>query len=285
MTIKITSLTKLYAVIGDPVEHSLSPVMQNIAFQSLNLDGVFLAFRVESKSLKSVLDGIRNLDIPGFNVTIPHKVAVMQYLDEVDANAKAIGAVNTVVNRRGKLVGYNTDGVAAFTVLKEISSDPTGKKIVLLGAGGAAKALAFNIASVTKRFVIVNRTESSATTLASSLLENFKNQDIVGKKLTTEILGEELQDTDILINATSVGMYPHIDETIVDRTLIHAGMTVFDIVYNPLHTMLLSEASIAGAKVITGVKMLVYQGALAFEIWTGRKPPVELMLKGLMKVI
>jgi len=285
MTVKITSTTKLYALIGDPVEHSLSPAMQNTAFQSLGLNYVYLSLRVEPEKLQQAIEGLRALNIQGFNVTIPHKVAVIKYLDEVDQHAKDIGAVNTVVNREGKLIGYNTDGAAALAVLREGDSDPMGRKVVLLGAGGAAKALAFHIATIASRTVIINRTEDSAVGLASSLCRRLKTESVIGRKLTRTTLQKELRDADILINATPVGMHPNVDETLVDRSLIHSNMTVFDIVYNPVETKLLREASASGARVISGVKMLVYQGALAFEIWTGRKPPVDSMLKALTEAM
>ena len=285
MTVKITSTTKLYALIGDPIEHSLSPAMQNTAFQSLGLNSVYLSLRVEPEKLQQAIEGLRALNIQGFNVTIPHKVAVIKYLDEVDQHAKDIGAVNTVVNREGKLIGYNTDGAAALAVLREGDSDPMGRKVVLLGAGGAAKALAFHIATIASRTVIINRTEDSAVGLASSLCRRLKTESVIGRKLTRTTLQKELRDADILINATPVGMHPNVDETLVDRSLIHSNMTVFDIVYNPVETKLLREASASGARVISGVKMLVYQGALAFEIWTGRKPPVDSMLKALTEAM
>jgi shikimate dehydrogenase len=285
MAAKINSRTKLYALIGDPVEHSLSPLMQNLAFQALGLNSVYLALRVGHERLQQAVEGMRALDIQGLNVTIPHKVAIMGYLDGVDTHARDIGAVNTVANREGSLIGYNTDGAAALAVLREERSDPSGKKVVLLGSGGAARALSFYVAPLAKSLLIINRTESAATELASSLSERFKANTIVGMKLTDDVLRRELRDTDVVINATSIGMHPKVDETIVDGKLLHKNMTVFDIVYNPIETRLLREASASGAKVINGAKMLVYQGALAFEIWTGRKAQVDLMLKAVTDVI
>ena len=281
----ITSTTKLYALIGDPVEHSLSPLMQNVAFQSLGLNCVYLALRVDSKELGQAIAGMKSLRIPGFNVTVPHKVSIMRYLDEVDPQAADIGAVNTVVNRGGELVGYNTDGAGALAALREEIADPAGKKVVLLGAGGAARALVFYLAPIVRSLVIANRTESAAINLAEALHKQFKNASIRGAKLTGEALRDELRDADILVNATSVGMHPNVDETLVDRDFLHSKMVVFDIVYNPLETRLLREAKAAKARAINGLKMLVYQGALSFEIWTGRKPPVDVMLKALTKAI
>ena len=272
----ITSTTRLYAVIGDPIEHSLSPVMQNIAFQRLGLNSVYLAFRVKPHNLGNSITGLKSLGISGFNVTVPHKVSIMKYLDTIDGLAVDLGAVNTVVNKDGVLSGYNTDGAGALTALQEGGVELEGQKVVLLGAGGAAKALAFSIAPLAESLVILNRTELKARDLASSLTKRF-SVSVEGEELTGDALQRYLADANILINATSVGMYPKVSETLVRSQHMHKGITVFDIVYNPLMTRLLREAKIAGARIIGGVKMLVYQGALAFELWTSLKPPVNEM--------
>lgn len=280
---KASSSTKLYAVIGDPIEHSLSPIMHNVAFQRLNLNSVYLAFKVRSQDLEAAIAGMRSLGILGFNVTVPHKVSVMKYLDKVDRQVVEIGAVNTVVNKDGVLMGYNTDGAGALAALREKGVEAKGRKVVLLGAGGAARALAFAIAPLAESFVILNRTESKAKDLASAL-KRF-NTAVEGKKLSETTLRSELADADILINSMSVGMYPRVDETPVKKKHLRQGMTVFDIVYNPLMTCLLKEAEAVGAHVVGGVKMLVYQGALAFELWTGRKPPVDEMCEAVESVL
>ena len=271
---KVSSSTKLYAVIGDPIEHSLSPIMHNVAFQLLDLNNIYLAFRVKPTDLGTAVAGIRSLGILGFNVTIPHKVSIMEHLDEIDRSATRIGAVNTVVKRDGALVGYNTDGAGALASLREASVGLEGAKIVLLGAGGAARALGFSIAPLAGNLVVLNRTESRAKDLAFALKE-FGN--VEGKKLSEDTLCVELRDADVLINSTSAGMHPQSNETPVERKFLHERMIVFDIVYNPLSTRLLREAKTAGAYVVGGIRMLVYQGALAFELWTGRKPPVKEM--------
>lgn len=282
---KINSATKLYALIGDPVDHSLSPLMQNAAFQSLDLNCIYLAFRVEPSGLRQAVEGMKSLGVLGFNVTIPHKVPILRYLDEVDPHAADIGAVNTVTDRDGNLVGYNTDGAAALAVLNEEVANPSGRKVILLGAGGAAKSISYYIAPLAKNLVIINRTKSTAADLARTLCTHFRTNSIVGEELTREVLRKELIDADILINATSLGMYPNIDEAPIDKNVFHPDMVVFDIVYNPPKTRLLREAEEAGARVINGIKMLVYQGALAFEIWTGRRPPIDVMLKTLIEAI
>ncbi|MFH0897123.1 MAG: shikimate dehydrogenase [Candidatus Bathyarchaeota archaeon] len=274
----ISSTTKLYAIIGDPIEHSLSPIMQNAALQHLGLDSIYLAFRVRPQDLKAAVAGLMSLGVSGFNVTVPHKISVMKYLNKVDDLAVEIGAVNTVVNKNGTLIGYNTDGLGALAALRQEGVKLEGRKVVLLGAGGAAKALAFSIAPLVANLVILNRTGSRAKNLASSLAEKFHSNTESGR-LTENVLHNVLTEVDVLINTTSVGMYPKVDETIVKRAYLHQGMTVFDIIYNPLMTRFLKEAKASGANILGGVKMLVYQGALAFELWTGMKPPVDDMFK------
>jgi shikimate dehydrogenase len=272
----ITSATKLCALIGDPVEHSLSPVMHNTAFQLLDLNYVYLCLRVPSVGLRRAIEGVKSLGLLGFNVTIPHKVAVMTYLDEIDPLAKDIGAVNTVVNRDGRLVGYNTDGLGGLKALEEADVTLTGKKVVLLGAGGAARALSFSIAPLADLLVILNRTEAKAVALASNLRRR-SDKKILSGSLTRDTFLTEMVDADVLINSTSVGMHPKREESVVDKDLLHSRMTVFDAVYNPIETRLLREAKSVGAKTVGGLSMLVHQGALAFKIWTGVTPPIEVM--------
>jgi len=222
---------------------------------------------------------MEKMGVLGFNVTVPHKVSVMKYLDKVDDLAGEIGAVNTVLNKDGTLSGYNTDGIGALAALRQEGVKLGGQKVVLLGAGGAAKALAFSIAPLVANLVILNRTESSAKELASSLIKKKISSTIEGRRLTEDTLHKVLTDADILVNATSVGMYPKVNETIVKREQLHKEMTVFDVIYNPVMTRLLKEAKTAGAHTIGGVKMLVYQGASAFELWTDKSPPIDDMLK------
>ena len=274
---KVSSDTKLYAIIGDPIEHSLSPVMQNVAFQHLDLDSVYLAFRVRPQDLEAAIAGMRSLGVLGFNITIPHKVSVMKYLDKVDYQAIEVGAVNTVVNKNGVFVGYNTDGAGALAALREENVELKGRRTVLLGAGGAARALAFSIAPLTESLVILNRTESKAKDLASAI-KRF-NAAAEGKKLSEATLRSKLADADVLINSTPVGMYPRVGECLVNGSLMHSRMVVFDVVYNPPETRLLREAKKAGAKAVGGLNMLVHQGVLSFKIWTGIEPPVDIMFR------
>ena len=184
---KISGKTKVCCVIGDPIEHSLSPLIHNAAFRHLKLDFVYVAFRVKEEELEEAVRGIRTLKIHGLNVTMPHKTAIIKYLDEIDRTAKAIGAVNTVLNADGKLVGFNTDGVGALNALKNNQVELHGKKILLLGAGGAAKAIAFHLAPEVEELRILNRTGEKARQLASFLQENF-NKKVAGDTLSSSLL-------------------------------------------------------------------------------------------------
>ncbi len=274
----INGKTRVCAIIGDPVEHSLSPVMHNAAFQKLGLNLVYVAFKVTKDGLKDAISGARSLGLRGLNVTMPHKNAVIYYLDEVDSTAKTIGAVNTILNNQEKLVGYNTDGKGAMIALQENGISTEEKKMLLLGAGGAAKAIAFQAAQEVEELVIVNRTSEKAEQLAKMLGKNFGNK-VNGRKLSDEVLKQELETTDILVNATSVGMHPSVNSSPVPSDLLHSDLCVMDIIYNPLETKLAKDAKAVGAKVVSGLDMLLYQGAVAFEIWTNCPAPVDVMKK------
>jgi len=278
---KISGKTRVCGIIGDPVEHSLSPVMHNAAFEELNLDIVYVAFRVRREELREAIIGARSLDLHGLNVTMPHKKAVMRYLDEIDSTTMSVGAVNTILNDEVRLVGYNTDGVGALKALKETGITTKGKKLLLLGAGGAGKAIAFHAAQEVEELVILNRTPQKAKKLAEVLRKDF-NKKIDGNKLSTEIIEEELRDTDILVNATSVGMHPKVDQSLVPPNLLRPDLCVMEIVYSPLETKLVKDAKAIGAKVVSGIEMLVYQGAASFEIWTNHKAPVKAMKQAVL---
>jgi len=278
---ELSGKTKICGVIGNPIDHSLSPVMHNAAFNSLKLDFVFVAFRVKKAELESAIDGMRSLDIHGLNVTMPHKSAVIKYLDEIDSTANLIGAVNTILNNNGSLMGYATDGVGALKALEENGVDLAGKKLLLLGAGGAAKAIAFSTAKEAEELVILNRTVDNAKKLAEVLCRKL-GKKTVGKALSPALVRENLQDVDVLINATPVGMHPNIDRSLVDPKWMRPDLSVMDIVYNPVETKLIKDAKTAGAKVISGVEMLIYQGAASFEIWTGHQAPIKVMKEAIL---
>ena len=278
---KISGKTRVCVVIGDPVKHSLSPVMHNVAFEELSLDFVYLAFRVRGEELREAIIGARSLDIHGLNVTMPHKNAVTRYLDEIDSTARSIGAVNTILNNRGRLLGYNTDGIGALKALEENGITLNEKKLLLLGAGGAGKAIAFHAAREVEELVILNRTPEKAKKLAEVLRKEF-NKKIKSNELSTETIRNELKDADILVNATSVGMHPNIDQSPVPSNSLRPGLCVMDIIYNPLETKLAKDAKAVGAKVVSGVEMLVYQGVASFEIWTNNSAPVKVMKQAVL---
>jgi len=272
----ISGTTKVCAIIGDPVDHSLSPVMHNAAFNELGLNFVYVAFTVTANELKDAMLGAKSLGLRGLNVTMPHKNAVIDYLDFVDSTAEKIGAVNTILNNRGKLTGYNTDGSGTMIALQENGVDIEEKKMVLLGAGGAAKAIAYKAAQDVDELVILNRTEDKAKELTNMLSNTFDSK-ITSGTLSLSVLKAELENADILINATSVGMHPDIESSPVPSDLLHSRLCVMDIIYNPLTTKLLNDAKSVGATAISGLEMLIYQGAVAFEIWTTFPAPVEVM--------
>lgn len=272
----ISGETKVVGLIGDPVTHSISPNIHNSAFRERGLDYVYVTFRVAPENLYDAIAGIKSLELEGVNVTVPHKTAVIGYLDETDDMARKIGAVNTIKRTDESLKGFNTDGMGARRALGKEVEGIGDKEIVLLGAGGAARAIAFTLADLGSEVTISNRTVSKAEELVAVIGEKtgVKVNQIPQRR---DNLKKAIRDSDILINSTSVGMHPTEDETLVEAEDMHADLTVMDIVYNPLPTRLLQEAERAGAKTIDGLEMLVQQGAAAFEIWTGESAPVEIM--------
>ncbi|MEM2913318.1 MAG: shikimate dehydrogenase [Candidatus Bathyarchaeia archaeon] len=282
----ISGKTRVCALIGDPVEHSLSPMIQNAAFKHLSLDYVYVAFNVRADRLKDAVSGIRALNMHGLNVTMPHKIAIIKYLDGLDETASRVGSVNTILNSDGRLIGYTTDGLGALNALKSADADPSGKKVVILGAGGSSRAVSFTLAEIASELVILNRTFERAKDLKNALCRVLgEGLRIKAAPLTDEYLKKELEDADILINATSVGMKPKSDDTPVKQDYLRKDLVVFDLVYEPLETRLLREARLAGAKVIDGLSMLIHQGAASFKIWTGMEAPVEIMMDAALKRI
>jgi shikimate dehydrogenase len=280
--VNITSETKIYGLIGYPVKHSVSPQIHNAAFKTIGINAVYLTFEVKKEFLKKALDGVKALGIKGLNVTIPHKVNVIKYLNKLTYEANLIGAVNTILNEDGKLIGFNTDYTGVLKTFETYKIDLTNKKIVLLGAGGAAKAIAFAIAEKASSLIILNRTKRKAVNLVKELNKKLK-VNALGNSLTFKALKNSLKDADILINATSVGMEPNVNQTLVAKELLQKDMVVFDIIYNPLETKLLKEAREIGAKCINGVEMLVQQAAEAFKIWFKIEPPINEMRKAALK--
>ena len=284
--LNISGKVKICGIIGDPIEHTMSPIMHNTAFEKMGLDYLYVPFRVRREELGEAIEGMKALNIRGLNVTIPHKVAVIPFLDEVDPLAEKIDAVNTIVNDGRVLKGHNTDASGFLQAMLERGIEPKGKNMVILGAGGASRAISFILAEQGANLVILNRLLELdwAEELASRISRFFK-KEVEALELSEENLATALGKADILVNATSVGMSPNIDESPVPSKLLKPGLIVFDIVYNPIKTRLLAEAESVGAETISGLDMLVWQGALAFELWTGLKAPVELMKEVTIKML
>jgi len=272
----IDAQTELYGVIGNPIQHSLSPMIHNGAFERLGRNAVYLAFEV--KDLEEALRGIRGLGVRGVSVTIPFKTEVIPFLDKVEGLAKKIGAVNTIVNRGGKLIGYNTDCDGALEALEE-KINLRRKRVLLLGAGGAARAIGFGLKGRDCQLIVSNRSRKRGETLSRELKCHFLPMSSL-----FELAAGELE-ADILINATSVGMYPRQRETPFPKRLFKEGMMVMDIVYQPLQTRLLREANARRCLTINGLEMLVRQGVAQLMIWTGRRPDLKQIRDELYKAL
>lgn len=272
----ITGKTRVCGIIGDPIEHTMSPVMHNAAFRRLGIDSVYLPFRVRKEDVEWAVYAVRALNIRGLNVTIPHKAAVIPHLDGLDPSAERMGAVNTIVNNNGVLTGYNTDAEGFVRALRENGVEPAGANIVILGAGGASRGISFLLADAGADLTILNRSPERAEELAGKIF-SASGRRVRALPLDEENLALVLEKADVLVNTTRLGMVPDADLSPVPSGLLRSGLVVFDIVYNPVKTRLLADAGAAGARAIGGLEMLVWQGALAFTIWTGREAPVDLM--------
>lgn len=283
--ISVNVETKLVGLLGYPLKHSYSPLMQNKAFEALGFNCLYLPIEVKEEDLGHVVKGMAKMNFAGFNITIPHKVNIMKYLDETDELAAIIGAVNTVTIKEGRLKGYNTDGIGFLRSIElEKGISIRDKKVFILGSGGAAKGIALTFAyEGAREIVICNRTYDKAVQLAENINSKVRkcSQAI---PMSISHMQEALANTDILINTTSVGMTPHIEEIPLEPQLLKSRMLVCDIVYNPLKTKLLLEAEKAGCDTVNGLGMLAYQGAEAFKLWTGVEAPVQTMQEVLLAV-
>lgn len=269
----ISGLTKIAGIFGFPVRHTLSPAMHNAALQALKLDFAYLPFEVDPASLGAAVEGIRAMNLRGVNVTIPHKETVMKFLDAIDPLAKKIGSVNTIVNNNGKLTGYNTDGIGFLRDIENNGFNPKGKTAVLLGAGGAGRAVAAVLSwAKLKKLYITDMDEAKAKALARRIT-NAEFVKFSGWKY-------KANSVDLLINATPAGM--HKGPAPIKSGELKKNIFVYDLVYNR-RTELLAEAKKAGAKCCSGLGMLINQGAAAFELWTGKKAPILIMRKALLK--
>ncbi len=266
----IDAQTKLYCLLGKPARHSLSPAMHNSGFNAKKMNCAYVAF--EPENLQKAIDGLRALGVGGFNLTMPFKTEAINYLDEVDETARQIGAVNTVVNSAGKLVGHNTDGIGAIAALRKVTQI-SGKKVLLLGAGGAGRAIAHYLRKENADITISDRSFEKAQALSYS----------AGTKLIVLEKIDSLDGFDILINASPSGMKPNINEIPLPPSLLKKGLVVFDIVYEPPETGLLREAKKRGCKTINGLEMLLEQGYAAFRLFTGKDAPKKEMKNAVLR--
>lgn len=265
---RISAKTKICMVIGDPIKHSLSPQMHNGGYEKLGIDDkfIYVACRVKLDDIDNFVKGVRAMGIRGVSCTIPHKLKIMEYLDEIDQTAEKIRAVNTIVNKNGMLKGYNTDWLGVVTPLEKMTS-LRDKKIALFGAGGAARAVAYGVRQKGAKLVIYNRTIEKAEEIA---------REFGGKACSPDSIGD-VKDMDIIINATSVGLHPNEDKTPLAKELITNKHIVFDAIYVPYETRLLKEAKQQGARIIHGMEMLLQQGIAQFNLYTGYNAPEETM--------
>lgn len=274
---EINAHTQLCGLLGNPVEHSLSPAIHNAAFEKLGLNYVYLAFKVED--LPGALKGLRSLgNLRGFSVTIPHKVAIIPLLDEVEQTAKNIGAVNTIVIESGRLIGSNTDASGALRALTDTGTALRGEKVVMLGSGGAARAIAFALAAGAgiAKLTLLGIDEKERTGLVKDLKAKTSLQ-ISDGTITDDALRRAIEESKVLLHCTSLGMHPNVRESCVPASLLKPHLTVMDIVYNPLDTRLLMDAKAAGCRTIRGIEMFLNQAVGQFELWTKQKAPIDVM--------
>lgn len=286
MTMNIHGKTSVFGVIGDPIAHTLSPLMHNSAIAAMGIDAVYIPFNVKPQFLENAVNSIVYLNIKGLNVTVPHKTEVMKYLDRLTDVARAVGAVNTIINDNGTLTGDNTDVYGFEMCLKKDGGLETfPERICILGAGGAARGVAYacSMRDEVREVIVLNRTFSKAEKLAEEL-SHVTGKTLVPMPADKETLKSMLPASGLVINTTSVGMHPDIDSSPVpDPDVFNEGQVICDIIYNPLKTKFLREASSRGARTIGGIAMLAYQGARSLSLWTGMDAPANVMLDVLRK--
>ena len=273
----VTGATCVTGVFGYPVQHSRSPAVHNAAFRALGLDYIYVPFNVHPDNLEAAVHGIRALALVGVNITIPHKERVIELLDWVSDDARRIGSVNTIHNSEGVLSGYSTDGPGFIRALEEAGKSPGASRVVVLGAGGSARATVCALIASGASVTVANRTYSRAVELSESLNSALGTGAIKPVALDSAEARRAVLEADLLVNCTSVGMHPHPDAQPIPSEWLHADLFVFDQIYNPLETRLLKAARAAGARGANGIGMLVFQGAISLEIWTGQAAPVEIM--------
>ena len=276
--------TKIIGLLGHPIKHSYSPFVQNVAFEFGKLDYVYLAFDVPSVNLENALNGVLALGMKGLNVTLPHKEKIIRYLDELSEEATTIGAVNTIVNDQGKLIGYNTDVTGIIETLTPFKEQITGSTVTVLGAGGGARAAIYALIRHFKpeRINLINRTVQRADSIQNYFSTKMRYDGFKTMDLFPPDIVETLRSSSLIINATTIGMFPEMDDTITDiEESFSPSQIVFDLVYNPTKTKFLKLAESQGATIMGGLKMLVSQAAKSFELWTGVKMPVDKISKSL----
>lgn len=277
----ITGHTGLTALLGSPVSHSISPLMHNESFQKLHLDYVYLCFNVTEETLTEAVHGLKKCGIRGFNLTMPCKNKIVELLDELSPAAKLIGAVNTVVNDNGRLIGYNTDGIGYMQSIIDAGHDVIDKSMIVMGAGGAATAICSQAAldGVKKLHIFARPTSrfwERTVKLVKNINETTNCEAILHDHADSAALKAAAAESSLLVNATSVGMAPNTDASIItDTSIFHPDLVVSDIIYNPRETKLLREAREAGCQTFNGMYMLLYQGAEAFRLWTGQDMPIQ----------
>jgi shikimate dehydrogenase len=277
--------TRVAGVIGWPVRHSLSPPMQNAAFAALGLNWVYVPFAVAPERVGEALGALRGLDLAGLNVTIPHKAAVLPYLDELAPGARLLGGANTIVHREGRLVGYSTDGEGFLRSLQEAGEEVAGKRVTLIGAGGSARAVGLALCQAgVAGLTVLNRTVEKAEGLVAALAEMAPGSQVAAGGLGEAGARAAVSEAEIVIDSTAVGMYPHQEVApVVPGEWLQPGQRVCDLTYNPRETVLLKAARAQGARTLDGTGMLIYQGALALELWTGQVAPVAVMREALLE--
>jgi shikimate dehydrogenase len=280
--VDINKDTRLVALLGNPLGHSFSPVMQNSAFQEAGLNYIYLPIEVRREDLGDVIKGMAKMRFAGCNVTTPHKVEIMGYLDEIDETAEIIGAVNVITFKEGRIKGYNVDGVGFYRSFEAAAgTSAEGRTLFVLGAGGASRALCATFAMKgAQKIYICNRTQAKADELAAHINRSIRECAVpVARRF--DDMRQALEDADAVVNTTSVGMYPHGEDLCMDAGLLDRRHLVCDIVYNPVKTRFLKEAEQLGCKTLGGLAMLANQGAESFRLWTEREAPVERMYQTL----
>ena len=280
--------TELIGLIGHPIKHSYSPFIQNYAFELMNLDYVYLPFDIPTENIKSAVNGILALELKGLNVTLPHKEKIIKFLDELSEEASIIGAVNTIVNDHGKLIGYNTDAHGILETLLPYKDKISGTKVTVIGAGGSARAVIYTLLRHFKPEVIniINRTHQRADTLVNDFSLKMRYDSFHTFELFPPDNAETLSNSRLIINATTMGMFPDVDDTITDlEESFNEEQIVFDLIYNPTKTNFLEMAEMQGAKVVGGLKMLISQAAKSFELWTGVEMPMDKITQKLEEYI